>query len=303
MAEERLIDDDKDRKYRVVKNPDGEDELVIDDSKEPAAQAEEEEVSFDAPEEYAQNQEEEILTPEQLAALREREEKEKRERALKAEDLLRRASKDCAANKFATALEYLEKAEELDSGNGEIYALRLSAYTRNFTDYSQIAEASGSVNGLTEHTSAERKAELFAKSSVALEENIASLRSKVSAMNAENEAKKAERAVRFKRDMFISIAAALVAAGVLAVFIWQIFFNINLIYTVSTNKYVVLAGVFGGLSFIMLIGLAFALRWVNITCRRVVLNRRNTSTKLGRDLLAEQAKLKAFLAVYTALKG
>ena len=32
MAEERLIDDDKDRKYKVIKNADGEDELVIDDT-------------------------------------------------------------------------------------------------------------------------------------------------------------------------------------------------------------------------------------------------------------------------------
>ena len=30
MAEERLVDDDKDRKYKIRKNADGEDELVID---------------------------------------------------------------------------------------------------------------------------------------------------------------------------------------------------------------------------------------------------------------------------------
>ena len=30
MAEERLIDEDKDRKYKIRKNADGEDELVID---------------------------------------------------------------------------------------------------------------------------------------------------------------------------------------------------------------------------------------------------------------------------------
>ena len=34
MAEERLIDDDKDKKYKIRKNADGEDELYIDDTEE-----------------------------------------------------------------------------------------------------------------------------------------------------------------------------------------------------------------------------------------------------------------------------
>ena len=34
MAEERLIDDDKDRKYRIRKNENGEEELVIIDDVE-----------------------------------------------------------------------------------------------------------------------------------------------------------------------------------------------------------------------------------------------------------------------------
>ena len=32
MAEERLIDDDKDKKYKIGKNADGEDEFYIDDT-------------------------------------------------------------------------------------------------------------------------------------------------------------------------------------------------------------------------------------------------------------------------------
>ena len=41
MAEERLIDDDKDRKYKIVKNADGEDELVIDGAPDEAESADE----------------------------------------------------------------------------------------------------------------------------------------------------------------------------------------------------------------------------------------------------------------------
>ena len=43
MAEERLIDTDKDKKYRIRKNADGEDELYIDDT---AEEEQVEEVSF-----------------------------------------------------------------------------------------------------------------------------------------------------------------------------------------------------------------------------------------------------------------
>ncbi|MDE6076049.1 MAG: hypothetical protein K2G26_06400, partial [Clostridia bacterium] len=77
----------------------------------------------------------------------------------------------------------------------------------------------------------------------------------------------------------------------------------SVIYSVSTGTYLILTCVFGGLTFIALIALAFAARYLNITCRRVRLNKRNTSTQLGRDLLAEQAKLKALIAVYAVLKG
>ncbi|MDE7087838.1 MAG: hypothetical protein K2O67_06570, partial [Clostridia bacterium] len=77
----------------------------------------------------------------------------------------------------------------------------------------------------------------------------------------------------------------------------------SVMYTVSNGLYLGLTIGFGVAAFITLIAAAFAARRINITCRRVKMNKRNTSTQLGRDLLAEQAKLKAFIAVYSALKG
>ncbi len=73
MAEERLIDADKDKKYRIRKNADGEDELYIDESGEEEV---EEEVTFDAPEEVWENSDESLMTPEQLEFLRQKEEEE-----------------------------------------------------------------------------------------------------------------------------------------------------------------------------------------------------------------------------------
>lgn len=302
MAEERLVDDDKDKKYRIKVNADGEEELVVEGDVQPEQTTEE--VSFVVPEqEDFDDEEAAVMTPEQLAAKRESEEKERAERRRRAEELIEKAKSECGLYRYATALEYLERAEEIDDGIGELYALRLSAYTRDFTDYSQIVSAAECAADIKEHASEELKAELCEKAAPSLQENIAALRARVTELNSENEEKKARRAVKFSKDrnkaliIFASVFAVLVLFGALTGYFASI------IYTVSTGKFLILTCVFGGLSFVALLALAFAARYLNITSRRVRLNKRNTSTQLGRDLLAEQDKLRAFIAVYSALKG
>ncbi|MDE6557945.1 MAG: hypothetical protein K2K39_02445, partial [Clostridia bacterium] len=277
-------------------------ELVIVDGEEPEKPAEEE-VSFEVEELSEDDEEAAVMTPEQLAAKREQEEKERAERRKKVSELLNSAKHDCALLKFATALEYLEEAEELDGENGDLYAIKLEAYTRGFTDYSQVTTAAEVAADVAKYTSEEKKSQMLDKASKSLEENIADLRAKVVSLNKENEEKKAERAVKFKKDRNTALIAFAVAFAALALFGALTGYFATLIYTVITNKFIILTCVFGGLSFVALIALAFCARYLNITSRRVRLNTRNTSTQLGRDLLAEQAKLKAFIAVYSALKG
>ena len=65
MAEERLIDDDKDRKYKIRKNADGEDELVVDSA--PEEEEEAEDIEFEVPELDSDDEEAAVMTPEQLA--------------------------------------------------------------------------------------------------------------------------------------------------------------------------------------------------------------------------------------------
>lgn len=302
MAEERLIDADKDKKYRIKINADGEEELVVDEGVEPVEEVVQE-VLFEVEEISEDNEEEAVMTPEQLAAKREREERERAERRAKAEEHLKKALGECALYRYSTALEELEAAEELDAENGEIYALRLTAYTRAFTDYSQIIPAAECAADIKRYASEERKKELCEKAAPSLEQNIAQLRAQVSSMNEENERKKAERAVKFKDDRKIALIVFASLAVLLVGLVALSSYFATIIYTVSTGKYLILTCVFGGLSFIALLALAFAARYLNITCRRVKLNKRNTATQLGRDLLKEQEKLKAFIAVYSALKG
>lgn len=303
MAEERLIDADKDKKYRIRKNENGEDELVVEEGEaaEESGQAYEE-VMFAVPEEVDER-DEEGLTPEQLEEKRKLEEQARAERQRQLEEYLKKAKSESLLYRYATALECLEKAEELDGENGEVQALKLVAYTRNFTDYSQIVPAAAFSEKLVQYSSDERKAELLKAAKPSLEDEIAKLRTTVSAMNKENEEKKAERAVRFKRDRNIAIGIFCVLAAVLITFIALAVYNSTLIYTVPTNKYLIRTGVFAGLALLDLFAVTFAARQLNITCRRVRLNKKNTTTQLGRDLLTEQAKLKAFIAVYSALKG
>lgn len=303
MAEERLIDADKDKKYRIKVNENGEEELVVVDNEEGKEDGQAyEEVMFAAPEEIDEV-DENGLTPEQLEEKRRREEEERAERQKRVEELLEKAKSESLLFRYATALEYVEKAEELDGENGEAQALKLVAYTRNFTDYSQIIPAAADVDKLVEYTSDERKEELLKVAQPSLEGEISRLRTTVSAMNAENEEKKAERAVRFTRDRNIAIGVFCALAAAFIIFVSLAGYYGSIIYTVPTNRYLIVTCVMGGLAVVELFATAFAARQLNITCRRVRLNKRNTTTQLGRDLLAEQAKLKAFVAVYSALKG
>jgi len=298
MAEERLIDEDKDKKYRIKINADGEEELVI----EGGEQQPEEEAVFDVPVVEEDNEEEAVMTPEQLAAKREREEQERREIEQKVGELMKKAESECALYRYATALEFLEQAEELDGENGDLHALKLSAYTRNFTDYSQVVPAAAVAECVDKYTSAEKKAEMLKLAEPSLEQNIAQLRTSVTDMKNRNDRAKAERAVKFEKDRRTSVIAFVAVFAVFACLAALTGFFASRMYSVSTGTFLILTCVFGGLTLIALIGLAVAARYLNIMCRRVRLNKRNTSTQLGRDLLAEQEKLRASLAVYAALK-
>ena len=50
MAEERLIDDDKDKKYKIRINEQGEEELVLDETRAESDAEESDEVGFEVPE-------------------------------------------------------------------------------------------------------------------------------------------------------------------------------------------------------------------------------------------------------------
>ena len=111
MAEERLIDDDKDRKYKIVKNADGEDELVIDGAPDEAESADE--VGFEVPELDSDDEEAAIMTPEQLAARERMREEAEAARRKKLSEIAARASSLLDEKKYGDAGYVLAEADEL----------------------------------------------------------------------------------------------------------------------------------------------------------------------------------------------
>jgi hypothetical protein len=301
MAEERLMDDDKDKKYIIRKNENGEEELVLNDGLQSEEDEEAEEVSFEVPQSEEDDEEAAVMTPEQLAAKMAEAQKEKEEKAKKLADLINSARNDIEKDNYSTALESLTAAEDLDDENGEIKALKLVAYTRNFTDYTQIEKAAEDVDGVKKYTSKEQKNEMLTLGEKSIKQKIGELTYSVNKLSEENEQKKSERAVKFNADNKKSIIAFVCTlvpfAVVLALAIW---FS-TVIFSSQDGLYLILTIVFGALSVVGLIALAFAARRLSITARRVRLNKKDTSTKLGRQLIAEEAKLAAFNAVYSAL--
>ena len=296
MAEERLFDDDKDRKYKIKVNENGEEELIIDVS------GEEEQAPEVTLSDYPEDEEPRIQTEEQLEELRRQQEAEKKEREEKASILCDRAAKDCRSAKFATALDSLESAEELCPEMGEIYALRLIAYTKNFTDFTQITKAAEGADKMAENLDVQRKEELYKISHAKIEANVTSLRNEITALDKQNEEKKAERKEKFTKDRNTALIYFAVALVLFIGFAATAIYYSTIIFSVNTGEYITYTAVFGVLSVIALIGVVIAARFLITACRRLSLNKRNISTQLGRDLIAKQANLKAFLAINAALK-
>ncbi|MGN0813117.1 MAG: hypothetical protein ACI4MQ_06400 [Candidatus Coproplasma sp.] len=293
MAEERLIDTDKDKKYRIRKNADGEDELYIDESVE---EEEVEEVTFMVEDEAEEGQED-------YAERYTVSEEERAQRAKEAEEFIQNARRECEEGRFATAADFLEKALELDGENGEIYALELVIYTRNFTDYSRMKDALEYADELKQYTSLKTKQELFAKAKQGLEENIESLQKTVDDLSEENEKQKAVRAKKFVADrngtavlMSLVLAIFAVLAGL------SIYCYLN-IHSVQTNGYLIAAIALSAVAFVAFVISGIILSKLLTACRRVRLNNKNTATELGRTMLARKADLDAFTAIYEALKG
>ncbi|MGN0818050.1 MAG: hypothetical protein ACI4L9_03675 [Candidatus Coproplasma sp.] len=303
MAEERLIDTDKDKKYRFRINEDGEEELVIDDGLTEDEPEHTEEISFEVPEDDFDDEEAAVMTPEQLAEKRRRAEQAEREKAEKIASLIATAREDYAVGNYSTALECALQAEEASPDNGEIHALKLLIYTRGFTSYEGTLESAAQVaEDVKKYCPKEQRDQLLSQAEESLQNNISSLSVRVENLYAENEAKKAERAVRFNADNKKAAIRFGAVAGPCAVFLALLISFASNMFSTQGGEFIVLTIVFACLEFLNVIALIIVARLWNIAARRVRLNKNDNKTSLGREYVAEKNKLDCFNTIYSSLK-
>ena len=142
MAEERLIDDDKDRKYKVRKNSDGEDELYIETESDDEMQT----LEFEIPEFEEDDEEAAVMTPEQLAARQLQREEEEKKRLEAFNACVVGAKEFLQKSDFDRALYKLSEAEKFGELNGEALTVKLKALSKNLTDFT-LYEDLGSIAG------------------------------------------------------------------------------------------------------------------------------------------------------------
>lgn len=296
MAEERLIDTDKDKKYRIRKNADGEDELYVVEGEDVAE--DEDTVRFYVEENSAEQEPSSAAETAVCVG-----EEEATQNSLVVE-LLEKARTGCEEGKFSTAAEYLEKVIELAPENGEAYALELAAYTKNFTDYSKIGVVVEYCAEIERCVGKAAKDEILSRCEGDVKNNIERLTGEIAELDRNNEQQKQVRAKKFLSDRRRAIVIfACVCVALCACIGGCVYGFINVYAVKDSNVNLILAIVFGVLSVACLVGLAVAARTLFTACRRVRLNKNNFATKLGRELIAKQAELNAFTAIYAALKG
>lgn len=295
MAEERLIDDDKDRRYKIRKNADGEDELYIDDSIDETPEAEELFIVSDD-----EDEEELVMMPEQIEARRLMQEEAEKLRREKLSVYVAKAEQKIAQSDFYGAIEELEAADEYAGGDGDYYAVKLMAYSCNLTDFTRGEECGEAADGVKNFASEERKAQLK-NLSAGLYSQIEQVRGEVTRLKEENNAAKSGR-----REIFLSrrnkalafFAATFVPFAVFLILSAVFGGKIHAVNNDFTNlTLTIVFGALAGVNFIVLL-VSLNKLWAGI--RNVRLNESNFSTKLGREYEEKNAYLNTLLSVYTA---
>ncbi len=296
MAEERLVDDDKDRKYRIRVNENGEEELEIIDPDDV-----DEEPVFDMPDYEEDDEEAAILTPEQLAERERIKAEEERARAEKLSAFLDSAKEKLSEGDYEGANYAVTQAEEYGKTSGELFCLKLKVLTRDLTEFLNLEECAEAADGVKEYADETLKEEFKGKTGK-LETLISDAEAKTEALREKNEAGKDERRETFassKKRAFIALLCTLVPFTALLivtlVFTTFMFADANGVYLVAT---IVLAA----LSVIMFIATVVTSKKFWSAARDVKLNEKDTSTKLGREYLENKTQYELLKRIYSAFE-
>ncbi len=290
MAEERMIDDDlnKDKKYRIRKNADGEEELIIDDGADEAFELPQT-PEFSVPE----TEDEQTESPGQT----ESNEYPYEVTASECSVLVDKARACMEEGDLEAALKNLDEAQNYDPYYGGAWALRLELLTKNLTDFEDAENLEEVAKNVSSYCTDGQKAAL-AQNSQVLEQKIIALEEQAAALHVEVEQKKSERREVFLADRkrtliwFSATAVPFLVCLVVALAFTSVMFarqdGLNIIIMI----------VFAALAALFFIASLVTGHKLWAAMKKVSLNEKNSSTKIGREYeqtLAEAKKLNTVL--------
>ena len=297
MAEERLNDLNKDKKYRIKKNADGEDELFIDES----YQEDEEEAEFEVPEFAYDDEDAATMTPEQLYAAIEERKMEEQKRMELAQEFTQKAKKAIEDGDYSSACKYAEEGLVNDGKSPALSALRLRALTLDFTNFNEVERCADAADLVAENCSLEDRKGLSEYSKKSLDGLVEKMRAEVASLSDKNESGKLKRRSVFVSNLkvaksrficsFIPFMLSVVVAIVFA----------SIMFSRTDGLFMTLAISFAAVAVTTLILSVVFLRGFVNAKRKVKYNESDKSTKIGRKYLNEKAKLLMLERIYTAI--
>lgn len=306
MAEERLIDndEDKDRKYVIRTNEDGEDELIILSEEERGEAAEEEENydGFEVPELDTDDEEAAVMTPEQLAERDRRLQAEREQRDQTVARYLARASECLEERDYDGGLNALELAEAEDDSNADIAVMKFRMLSRDLTDFTSAEDLLDAAEGVRDKCSEEQRAELFSHAEP-LAHLIALTRDEADKYAEENRQKRAERQVVFTKRLKTAAENFLFAFVPFVVFLILAISYSTIMFSAENGLYLILTVAFAVVAFLLFVATLIRLSKLWQARHNLRLNAKDSSTKLGRMSEEAMERYKILSGVYDALGG
>lgn len=302
MAEERLIDDDLDRnkKYKIRKNADGEDELYFDGEEEESGGYSAE--LYEIPAFSEDDGDAGVLTPEQIAEREESRRLAEENTRRYVEEHIAKAEEQFKSGDAEGALFNLNSARNVDGRCGKVYALKMKVLTRNFKDFSASDDCLSCSEGVRHYCTDEQKAELFALSGN-LKKHIEKLEENAAALHVEVESKKAERREVYAKDRGTAIKwFSLTAVPFLVCLVLAVSFG-SVMFAKQNGLNLILTIIFAALAVVLFVVTAFTSRKMWVAMKNYSLNEKNSSTRIGREYeeqLSEIKKLKTVLSSFSA---
>ena len=301
MAEERLIDEDKDRKYRIRRNEDGEEELEIIDPEAEREALEEAYNNFEVPELEEDDEEAVNMTPEQLYLARKKRMAEHDESIAKAAALYEKACALMEDGQEDYALVTLDNAQKTAPEEWRVYPMKLEIISKSFTDFSKLEECIGVVEDFVAYAPVDGRAEFSQKYSKAVEAELSAARAECESIGARNEEGKAERRKKFMAQRKTALIHLLYAVAPFIVFLCLGIGFSTIMFRAQNGVYLVLTIIFFAVAAAALIACVVLMRPLAKAINRLRVNQSNLSTALGRQYVECVARAEKLSKLYNAV--